>query len=1119
MSLAQAKTWEVSIMNFTFTPKNLTINAGDMVNWTQMDAMMHTVTSDDGVSPGFDSGLLEMNETYVHTFDEAGEYPYHCTPHILNPNMHGTITVLAASTNLPVVSLSSPGKGSLYLAPATIVLKASAMETNGAIAHVEFFAGTNLLGMAMESPYSLTWTNVPAGGYVLTAQAFDTNGASATSAPTTVTVATANAYVQHNLVSDLPGIADFVDTNLLNPWGLAFSGTGPFWVADNHTGLSTVYDTAGTIQSLVVAVPPVPGANPPSAPTGLVFNNTTSFAVASNSPARFIFAGEDGTITAWNSGSNAVLKVDNSVSGAKYKGLAIGTDGGADFLYAADFHNGKVDVFDGNYQPVTLAGAFADPNIPAGYAPFGIQNLGGALYVTYALQDEDKEDDVSGPGHGFIDVYTLGGQWVKRYASEGVLNSPWGLTVAPDGFGQWSGALLVGNFGDGVIHAFAPDSGALLGALQDPAGQPISIPGLWALAFGNGGRGGDAGRLYFTAGIAGEGSLEDHGLFGNLSAQATSPAGTNYDVAIHNFAFSPQNLTVHVGDTVTWTQLDTFQHTVTSNDGEPPLFDSGLLSLNQTFAYTFNVPGNFAYYCIPHVSNPKMHGVITVLPAVEYLPVVSLQSLGQGAVYLAPIDFTLVATAMETNGTIARVEFYEGTNLLGTVTQSPYVLTWTNVPPGAYTFTAEAYDTKEASTVSAPVSVAVAEDSAYVQHNLVSDLPGMADIVDTNLLNPWGLAFTGTGPFWIADNHTGLSTIYNTTGAVQTLVVTVPVAAGGTPPSAPTGLVFNNTTSFLATSNLPARFIFSSENGTITAWNSGTEAMLMADHSASNAIYKGLAIGSTGGSNYLYATDFHNGKVDVFDGAFQSVTLDGAFVDPNIPAGYAPFGIQNVGGELYVTYALQDDDKEDDVQGPGYGYVDIYSLSGQLLRRFASEGPLNSPWAVVAAPGSFGKWGGKLLVGNFGDGLINAFDATTGTWLGPLQDGQNQAISIPGLWALAFGNGSRGGDSSRLYFTAGIAGDGSLEDHGLFGSLSAMPATLAPLKIMDAAWQDTGAFHFKVTGASQGHLNIVQASADFQTWTPIATNRATSATWSFTDTGTTNNSHRFYRVQQLPGAP
>lgn len=331
-----------------------------------------------------------------------------------------------------------------------------------------------------------------------------------------------NSYVQMNLVSDLPRMAPVTDTNLVNPWGLAFGPNTLFWVADNHSGLSTVYESTGGVQSLVVRIPTAGGGTPPGAPTGIVFNDTTGFDVG-GSPARFIFATEDGTISAWNAGTNAVLKMDNSASDAVYKGLALATNGGKAFLYATDFRGGKMDVFDSNFQLVNTEGLFHDPGIPAGFAPFNVRNFGGILYVTYARQNEDKEDDVAGDGNGFITLFDVTGKMVKRFASNGTLNSPWGLAMAPASFGAFSGALLVGNFGDGRINAFDPATGSLLGQLRNPNGILIWVEGLWDIAFGNGAKAGETNKLYFTAGIAGGGGIEDHGLFGSVSVAFPAP--------------------------------------------------------------------------------------------------------------------------------------------------------------------------------------------------------------------------------------------------------------------------------------------------------------------------------------------------------------------------------------------------------------------------------------------------------------------------------------------------------------------------------------------------------------------------------------------------------------------
>ena len=304
-------------------------------------------------------------------------------------------------------------------------------------------------------------------------------------------------------------------------------------------------------------------------------------------------------------------------------------------------------------------------------------------------------------------------------------------------------------------------------------------------------------------------------------------------------------------------------------------------------------------------------------------------------------------------------------------------------------------------------------------------------VVDPNLVNAWGLAFNPTGPLWVADNHTGLSTVYSGQGQVQALVVTVPVADGGTPPSAPTGLVFNPT----AANFMGDHFIFSSEDGTIVGWQTGTTATVRADNSAANSVYKGLTLATQGGASRLFATDFHNGKVDVFDQTYAKVTASGGFTDPNLPTGFAPFGIQALGANVYVTYAQQDDMAMDDNRGPGKGYVDVFNFDGALQKRLISQGALNSPWAVAAAPANFGGWSNALLVGNFGDGHINAYNPATGNLLGTALDPTGIPLAIDGLWALVFGNGTAGAATNELFFSAGPM----MEMHGMLGRLDVVP--------------------------------------------------------------------------------
>jgi len=333
-------------------------------------------------------------------------------------------------------------------------------------------------------------------------------------------------YAQHNILSDGFIPADHTDSNVVNAWGLVSGPTTPWWIADNGTGKTTLFNIATNAIQATFTVPGAGGAQ--GNPTGVVFNGGTGFVVNNGvgapSAARFIFSSEDGTISAFK-GAPIVTVVPNAQAPAHdaiYKGLAIDSATAGQFLYATDFHNGKVDIFDSSFHAVTIPGAFTDPNLPEGFAPFGIQNINGTIYVTYALQDENKEDDVAGPGNGFVDAYDTSGNLIRRVASAGELNSPWGLALAPDNFGRFSGDLLVGNFGDGRIHAFDPaqltSDGEFeaVGLLHSTSGRPVQIDGLWALQFGHGTTASSANglttTLFFTAGPAGE----DHGLFGSL---------------------------------------------------------------------------------------------------------------------------------------------------------------------------------------------------------------------------------------------------------------------------------------------------------------------------------------------------------------------------------------------------------------------------------------------------------------------------------------------------------------------------------------------------------------------------------------------------------------------------
>ncbi|MGJ7918616.1 TIGR03118 family protein [Massilia sp. LXY-6] len=329
----------------------------------------------------------------------------------------------------------------------------------------------------------------------------------------------AGAFATRSLVADTAG-AEHVDTHLVNGWGIAFNPTGFVWVANNGSATSTLYDGNGVPQTLVVAIPP--GSGGTASPTGIVFNGSTSFQVTQNGVAgasAFIFATETGTLSGWSPAvnrTNAILAVDTGVGGAVYKGLAIASFAGANYLYAADFRNARVDVYNANWNRVTLpGGGFSDPSLPVGYAPFGIQAIGGRIYVAYAQRTAGSIDETKGAGLGIVDVFDAGGALMRRLVTGGALNAPWGLAMAPANFGGASNMLLVGNFGDGKINAYKPDTGEFAGTLMKADRTPIVIDGLWGIAFGNGLNNQPANTLFFAAGPGDEA----HGQYGRIDPQ------------------------------------------------------------------------------------------------------------------------------------------------------------------------------------------------------------------------------------------------------------------------------------------------------------------------------------------------------------------------------------------------------------------------------------------------------------------------------------------------------------------------------------------------------------------------------------------------------------------------
>ena len=410
----------------------------------------------------------------------------------------------------------------------------------------------------------------------------------------------ANTYLQHNLVADQSGIADFTDPNLVNPWGICTSATSPFWLSDAGTGLSTVYTSFGTPNATLKPVVPATMTNSaPGLPTGCVANGTaTAFNITGKSVS-FIFATENGSISGWGNALNpaaAVVAVDKSASGAVYKGLAIATAAAGPQIYAANFNAGTIEVYDQNWAPVTTSGGFKDAAIPSGFAPFNIQNLGGKLYVTYAKQDAQKQNDVAGAGNGYVDVYDLNGALLTHLISGGNLNSPWGVSIAPAGFGDFAGDLLVGNFGDGTINAYNATTGALVATLMDTKGAVIHISGIWGLQVGNGGNGGDPNAVYFAAGTGGQ----QHGLFGSLQAAPAIAANAIVNSASYTAPVAPGGFVTIFG-----ANLSATQRTWTTSDfvgGKLPTSINGV-------SVTIDGKPAYIYYVTP--------GQIDLIPAAD----------------------------------------------------------------------------------------------------------------------------------------------------------------------------------------------------------------------------------------------------------------------------------------------------------------------------------------------------------------------------------------------------------------------------------------------------------------------------------------------------------------------
>jgi len=461
--------------------------------------------------------------------------------------------------------------------------------------------------------------------------------------------AASNGYVVRNLVSDIRGLADFTDPNLKGAWGISESSTSPFWISDAGTGVSTLYSSTGSIIPLVVTIPTSKKGGTAGTPTGTVFNGTTGFTVATGDPAAFIFATLDGTISGWNSTANkaaAIVMVDNSGTGAVYTGLAIGANGANTYLFAANLAGGTIDVFDSNFAPVTMANAFQDPKIPKGYAPFNVQFLAGNLYVEYALVSSGFA--TAGAGNGYVDIYTTAGVLVKQLIAGGHLNAPWGVAIAPANFGDFANDLLVANFGDGTINAFDPTTGAYVNTLNDVYGTPIVVPNIWALQLGNGGSGGDASAIYFTAGIPGP-DAATHGLLGRVQS---APVLTSANV-LNGASFQPAiaaNTWVTItganlaGTTREWNSSDII------NGALPIVLDSVSVSVNGTWAYVEYVSPTQLNVLLP-VGTPTGSAQVQTFSFGLSGPAVTVQVLDAAPAFFMQADGKHVA-ATHADGTL-----------------------------------------------------------------------------------------------------------------------------------------------------------------------------------------------------------------------------------------------------------------------------------------------------------------------------------------------------------------------------------------------------------------------------------------------------------------------------------
>ncbi len=998
----QGATFTNHIANMAFLPNAQTINMGDTVVWKNDDNTSHTTTSGSPGAPSglWSSGLLAPGQSFSRVFNSAGSFSYYCEVHSF---MTGTITVLAGN-GTPTVAITQPTNNAIFT-NGSISLAATASVTGSTITQVEFFDGSNSLGIDMTTPYSIT-ANLAAGSHSLTAKATAGNGSSAISAGVnvTVTLGTGGMRITNAIPEKIQKSSITID---LQPFADGFVSPLGMAAPDDGTGRLFVYDQTGVVQ--------IVSSNGVKMAGNLLDVRARMVTLNTNYDERGLI----GLATHPNFAQKPFIYTYTSEPNGPMADFMIMTGAGETNNCQSVIAEWKIDANDPNKVDPASRREILRMDKPQSNHNGGTIRFGPDGFLYFTIGDGGEADDQGqghSPGGNAQDKTKILGKIVRiNVDARTSSNGKYGIPQDNPFVGQAGVVQEIFAYGlrNPYTFSFDKQTGDIL--LADVGQNDVEEVDK-IVKGGNFGWPIKEGSFFFD------------------------PNGTN------NGFVTTVPVRVVPADLID--PIAQFDHDEGAAIVGGYVYRGGAIS---------NLVGK--YLCASWGDFATSDGRLFVMEGSQ------LKELRIG------VDDHGLGMWVKGFGEDRNGEVY----VFGSIDLGPT-------------------GTSGVMLKLAPAGTAPHSSNSYRLSNLVSDLPNIAANTDTNLANPWGLAFGPTTPFWIADNHAGISTIYDSTGAVQSLVVTIPPASGGTPPGAPTGMVFNDTTNFVVGST-PARFIFATEDGTISAWNAGTNAILKAEHT--NTIYKGLELATNGGNAFLFAADFHGGKIDVFDSNFQPVTIPGGFVDAGVPAGFAPFNVRKIGGSLYVTYAKQDDEMEDDVPGAGNGYINVFDTAGKKIKRFASGGNLNSPWGIALAPANFGAFGGALLVGNFGDGRINAFDATSGALLGQLKNPNGIPLWVDGLWDLKFGNGTKAGDANKLYFTAGI----SREAHGLFGVIAASEFAITVTRnanTLTLRWSG-GVGPFTV----QKKVNLNDA-----TWTDVKTQLESSIDL------TLDSDHAFFRIRQ-----